>query len=342
MKAVRIHEHGGINVLQVDEVDQPICTSDKIKVKIKATALNHLDLWVREGLPVINIPLPLTMGSDASGEIVEVGKNINKYAVGDNVIIQPGTFDLSCDMVLNGKENYSTTYGILGETENGVQSEYIVLPEINVSKMSEHLSFEEAASMQLVFMTSYQMLVTRGKLLENEFILIYGATSGIGSASIQIAKDIGAKIITTVGSDEKMDFAYKLGADFVLNHSNDLVAEISKITNQSGVDIICEHIGKKTWNQSMKVLRKGGRIVTCGSTTGPLISIDLRHLFMKQQTIMGSTMASIDTFNKVLDKIKLKKYKSFIDKVYIFDEVKNAHKRMEDRKNSGKIVLIPK
>ena len=341
MKAVRIHEHGGIDVLQLDEVDQPVCYHDKIKVKIKATALNHLDLWVREGLPGINIPLPLTMGSDAAGKIVEIGEDIKNFKVGDSVVIQPGTFDLSSDMVLKGKENYSTTYGILGETENGVQSEYIVLSEQNLSKMSEHLSFEEAASMQLVFMTSYQMLVTRGELAENEFILIYGATSGIGSSSIQIAKDIGAKIITTVGDDEKMDYAYQLGADYVLNHSNDLVDEINQITKQSGVDIVCEHIGEKTWNQSMKVLKKGGRIVTCGSTTGPLVSIDLRHLFMKQQTIMGSTMASIDTFNKVMEKIRLQKYQPFIDKTYTFSEIKSAHERLESRRNFGKIVLTP-
>ncbi len=341
MKAVRIHKHGGIDVLQLDEVDQPVCTHDKIKVKIKATALNHLDLWVRKGLPGINIPLPLIMGSDAAGEIVEIGEDINNFKVGDNIVIQPGTFDLSCDMVLKGKENYSTTYGILGETENGVQSEYIVLSEQNVSKMSKHLSFEQAASMQLVFMTSYQMLVTRGQLAENEFILIYGATSGIGSSSIQIAKDIGAKIITTVGDDDKMDYAYQLGADYVLNHSNNLVDAINKITKQSGVDIVCEHIGEKTWNQSMKVLKKGGRIVTCGSTSGPLVSIDLRHLFMKQQTIMGSTMASLDTFNKVMEKIKLQKYKSFVDKIYTFSEIKSAHERLEFRKNFGKIVLIP-
>ncbi len=341
MKAVRIHKHGGIDVLQLDEVDQPVCTHDKIKVKIKATALNHLDLWVRKGLPGINIPLPLIMGSDAAGEIVEIGEDINNFKVGDNIVIQPGTFDLSCEMVLKGKENYSTTYGILGETENGVQSEYIVLSEQNVSKMSKHLSFEQAASMQLVFMTSYQMLVTRGQLAENEFILIYGATSGIGSSSIQIAKDIGAKIITTVGDDDKMDYAYQLGADYVLNHSNNLVDAINKITKQSGVDIVCEHIGEKTWNQSMKVLKKGGRIVTCGSTSGPLVSIDLRHLFMKQQTIMGSTMASLDTFNKVMEKIKLQKYKSFVDKIYTFSEIKSAHERLEFRKNFGKIVLIP-
>jgi NADPH:quinone reductase-like Zn-dependent oxidoreductase len=341
LKAVRIHKHGGIDVLQLDEVDQPVCTHDKIKVKIKATALNHLDLWVRKGLPGINIPLPLIMGSDAAGEIVEIGEDINNFKVGDNIVIQPGTFDLSCEMVLKGKENYSTTYGILGETENGVQSEYIVLSEQNVSKMSKHLSFEQAASMQLVFMTSYQMLVTRGQLAENEFILIYGATSGIGSSSIQIAKDIGAKIITTVGDDDKMDYAYQLGADYVLNHSNNLVDAINKITKQSGVDIVCEHIGEKTWNQSMKVLKKGGRIVTCGSTSGPLVSIDLRHLFMKQQTIMGSTMASLDTFNKVMEKIKLQKYKSFVDKIYTFSEIKSAHERLEFRKNFGKIVLIP-
>lgn len=341
MKAVRIHEHGDLNVLQVDNIKEPICPINKIKIKVKATALNHLDIWVRQGLPGINIPLPLIMGSDASGEIVEVGKNVLNFVKGDNVVIQPGTFDVSSKMALQGKENYSKSYGILGETENGVQSEYIILPEQNICKMSEHLTFQEAASMQLVFMTSYQMLITRGQLKKDEFILVYGATSGIGSSSIQIAKDVGAKIITTVGNDDKVDYAYNLGADYVLNHSKDLIDEINKITNKSGVDIICEHIGEKTWNQSMKILKKGGRIVTCGSTTGAVVSIDLRHLFMKQQTIMGSTMASLSTFNQVMNKIKQKKYTPFIDRIYTFDEIKSAHSRLENRKNFGKIVITP-
>lgn len=341
MKAVRIHSHGDVDVLCIDNISEPKCLNNTVKVQVKASALNHLDIWVRGGLPGINIPLPLIMGSDGSGKVVEIGENIKNFNVGDDIVIQPGTFDQNCKFVKNKMENYSPTYGILGETENGIQAEYVILKENNLHKMSNSLTYEEAASMQLVFMTAYQMLITRANLFPEDFILIYGATSGIGSASIQIAKDIGAKVITTVGSENKFQYAYDMGADYVLNHKQSLVDKIKSITKYKGVNIVCEHIGKDTWEQSLKVLSKGGKIVTCGSTTGSIISIDLRHLFMKQQSILGSTMSNIESFKKVMEKIESKKYKPFIDKVYNFNQIKNAHKRIESRNHSGKVVLIP-
>ena len=341
MKAVRIHSHGGLDVLKYDSLDEPVCNSESIKVKIKASALNHLDIWVRNGIPGINIPLPLIMGSDASGEIVEVGSNVNKFNIGDNIVVQPGTFPDECKYVLDGKENYSYDYGILGETENGVQSEFVILEPKNIHTMSNHLTFEESASMQLVFMTSYQMLVKRAKLKENEFVLIYGATSGVGSAAIQIAKDINAKVITTVGNKDKFNYAYDMGADFVIDHSKPYTSIIKDITNNKGVDVVFEHIGPITWDSSIKVLNKGGRLVTCGSTTGPKVSIDLRYLFSKQQEIIGSTMADIASFNSVMKKINDKIYKPFVDEIFSFKDIKKAHSYLEDRKQYGKIILVP-
>ena len=341
MKAVRIHSHGGLDVLKYDSLDEPVCNSDSIKVKIKASALNHLDIWVRNGIPGINIPLPLIMGSDASGKIVEVGSNVNKFNIGDSIVVQPGTFPDGCKYVLDGKENYSYDYGILGETENGVQSEFVILEPKNIHTMSNHLTFEESASMQLVFMTSYQMLVKRAKLKENEFVLIYGATSGVGSAAIQIAKDINAKVITTVGNKDKFNYAYDMGADFVIDHSKPYTSIIKDITNNKGVDVVFEHIGPITWDSSIKVLNKGGRLVTCGSTTGPKVSIDLRYLFSKQQEIIGSTMADIDSFNSVMKKINDKIYKPFVDEIFRFKDIKKAHSYLENRKQYGKIILVP-
>ena len=341
MKAVRIHSHGGLDVLKYDSLDEPVCNSNSIKVKIKASALNHLDIWVRNGIPGINIPLPLIMGSDASGEIIEIGSNVNKFNIGDNIVVQPGTFPNDCKYVLDGKENYSYDYGILGETENGVQSEFVILEPKNIHTMSNHLTFEESASMQLVFMTSYQMLVKRAKLKENEFVLIYGATSGVGSAAIQIAKDINAKVITTVGNKDKFNYAYDMGADFVIDHSKPYTSIIKDITNNKGVDVVFEHIGPITWDSSIKVLNKGGRLVTCGSTTGPKVSIDLRYLFSKQQEIIGSTMADIDSFNSVMKKINDKIYKPFVDEVFRFKDIKKAHSYLENRKQYGKIILVP-
>ena len=341
MKAIRIHEHGPADVLKIDNIPEPACQDNLVKVQIKATALNHLDIWVRNGLPGIKIPLPLIMGSDASGIVVEVGDNIDNFNVGDKVVIQPGTIKQNSDDFTNNNINYSSTYGILGETENGVQAEYVSLPEYNLSMMLDDLTFEESASMQLVFMTSYQMLVTRAQLQENEYILIYGATSGIGSSAIQIAKDLGAKIISTVGSEDKFDYALNMGSDYVLTHNEDIKDKINQITSGKGIDVVCEHIGHATWKQSLSVLNKGGRIVTCGATTGSKVSIDLAHLFMKQQTIIGSTMASLDSFNDVMKKIKDNRYRPFVDKVFSFNEVKQAHLRMENREHFGKIVLVP-
>ena len=342
MKAIMINEHAGLDGISLENIDVPICTNNKVLVSIKASAINHLDIWVSNGLPGINIPLPLILGSDASGTIVKVGRNVDTYQIGDDVVIQPGTFNSNCDQVLNKRENYSSSYGILGETENGVQAEFVCLKESNLHIMSDHLTFEEASSMQLVFMTAYQMLVTRGHLMKDQVILIYGATSGVGSAAIQIAKEIGATVITTVGTQDKVKYGYDLGSDYVLLHNKSIINEIKELTQGNGVDMVCEHIGEDTWNQSMKVLKKGGKIVTCGSTTGPKVSIDLRHLFSKQQTIIGSTMSDLPTFNSVLKKINNNIFKPFIDKIFLFDDIRIAHERMESRSHHGKIVLIPK
>ena len=205
------------------------------------------------------------------------------------------------------------------------------------------MTFEESASMPLVFMTSYQMLVTRANLHKDETVLIYGATSGIGSAAIQIAKNIGSRVISTVGNKNKIKYAEKLGSDYVLVHYNNdnLSKQIRDITSNNGCDVVFEHVGEKTWPNTMKSLAIGGRVVTCGATTGPNINIDLRHLFMKQQTIMGSTMSCIKSFNEVMNNINNHLYKPFVDKVFTFNEIKEAHNYIEKRMQMGKIVLVP-
>jgi len=343
MKSIRIHQHGNIDVLQVQSVPEPKITDNNVKVQIKAASMNHLDIWVRNGLPGLPIPLPLTLGSDAAGTVVEVGNNVKHLNINDNVVIQPGTFNNKFNDLKKRKENYSKSYGILGETEDGVQSEYVCLPEKNLHKMSDFLSFTDASSMQLVFMTSYQMLVSRANLLKDEILLVYGGSSGIGSAAIQIAKDIGAFVIATVGDKDKEKHAYEMGADEVLFHYNNdnLFSQIKDISKNNLCDVIFEHVGSKTWQTSLKSLARGGRIVTCGSTTGANVSFDLRYLFMKQQSILGSTMSSIDSFINVMNKIEDKKYKPFVDEVFSFNDVKKAHLYMEESKQKGKIVLVP-
>ena len=238
MKTILIKKHGDVDVLNIVSKSEPDCPSDRIKINIKACSVNHLDIWVRNGIPGVNISLPLVMGSDASGTVVEVGEKLisSGYSVNHDVVIQPGTFDVSSIDSKNKKENYSSTYGILGETEDGVQSEYVLLKPENIYPKPKHLSFEEAASMPLVFMTSYQMLVERAKIKKDDIVLIYGGTSGIGMAAIQIAKDIGATVITTVGSDEKMNFVRKLNPDYILNHEeNDLYNSLSSVVGELSI-----------------------------------------------------------------------------------------------------------
>ena len=336
MKAIRINQHGSLDVLKVDNIEMPKCNNDEVLINIKACALNHLDIWVRNGLPGLPIRLPLILGSDASGKIVDCGSKIENFKKNDDVVIQPGTFE-----TITGMENYSKNYGILGETCDGVQAEYIALKEQNIYKKSNHLTYEQASSMQLVFMTAYQMIVKRAKLKANENILVYGATSGVGSAAIQISKDIGSTVIATVGSKSKAEYAYDQGADYVFIHDESLKKNIIDKLGKLKFDVVFEHIGKSTWNQSLSLLNIGGRIVTCGSTTGSKVNIDLRHLFMKQQSILGSTMADMDSFINVMKKINQRKYVPFVDKVFNFSEIKLAHKHLEDRNQFGKIIVTP-
>ena len=342
MKAVRIFEHGGLDKLIYDDLPQPDCTPDKVKIHIKASALNHLDIWVRIGLPGLPVSLPIILGSDGSGTIVEVGDNINNYHTGDDVIIQPGIFCNKCQQCKGGRENYCLEYGILGETQNGVQAEYIVLDPINIDSKPDQLSYEEAASMPLVFMTAYQMLIERAKLQSNETVLVYGGTSGVGSAAIQICRELGAEVIATAGNDDKCEHSKNMGADHVVNHNQaNWVEEVKNITNNKGVNVVFEHIGSATWEQSQQLLSKGGRIVTCGATTGPNVNIILAHLFMKQHTILGSTMGSIFAFKEVMQKIKDKKYLPMVDKIVPMEDIREAHEYIENRKQIGKVVVVP-
>ena len=342
MKAVRIHRHGDRSVLQCDEIARPPCKSDKVILEVKSASVNHLDIWVRGGLPGLSIPLPLIMGSDASGIIAEVGEDVSDWEVGDEVVVQPGTFCGECEFCFSSKENYCYHYGILGETEDGVQAEYVSLFPENIYSKATHLSFEEAASMPLVFMTAYQMLIARAKLQAAETVLVYGGSSGVGSAAIQIAKNTGATVIATVGSENKFQHAEKMGADHIVNHyDEDWHESVKDIMGKKGVNVIFEHTGAATWPYSMRLLGKGGRVVTCGATTGPKVDINLTHLFMKQQTILGSTMSDIATYKTVMDKINSGIFKPFVGQIFSFDDIQIAHQYIENSNQIGKIVLVP-
>ena len=340
MKAVVLESHGPPDVLKYKDIPTPICNSNQIKIKIKNSSINHLDLWVRAGIPGMHLNLPMILGSDATGIIEEIGADVEGYNIGEDVIIQPGVYDPACEFSKKGEENLSPSYGILGETHNGIQSEYTVLDPIHVYKMPNSLSYAEASSMPLTFMTAYQMLFERAKILKSDILLVYGGTSGVGSAAIQIAKDYGCeRIISTVGNKQKIKYIEDIGVDAVFLHDNNLYHNIREYLGKRKVDVVFEHIGEKTWETSMKLLNKGGRIVTCGATTGSNAQINLTHIFFKQLSILGSTMSNIKTFNKVLEKISEQKYRPMIDSIFPASDVILAHQKLENRKNLGKVII---
>ena len=340
MNAVRIHDHGDEKVLIYEEVPLPDINDNQVLVEIKAAAINHLDIWVRKGIP--GISLPMIIGSDGAGIVVKVGKNVNKFSIGDEVIINPLLFCGNCPSCLNNQENQCSSIGILGETTNGTNCEFIALNQRNLINKPKKMSFECAASFPLAGQTAYQMLINRAMLKESDIVFIWGASSGVGSFGLQIAKSFGCKVIATGGSKKKCEYANKIGADLSLNHyKDDIVSLVKDYTNGKGVNIIFEHSGLETWSASMKILSKFGRLVTCGSTTGPKVSIDLRYIFFKQQSILGSTMGTLSALKEVMNLIADGSVTPVIDKVFSLDNISDAHKYIEDSNQFGKVILVP-
>ncbi|TFH01485.1 MAG: alcohol dehydrogenase [Calditrichales bacterium] len=334
MKAIRVHTQGGPEVLRIDDMDIPQPGSKEVLIRIKAAALNHLDLWVRSRMP--GVPLPIIMGSDGAGIIESCGNEVNSYQAGDEVFLVP----FRTEMPFGSHEELSPVYQILGEHLDGSQAEYIVAPEDFVLRKPAILSWEETAAFPLAFLTAYHMLTQKVQLTADQTLLIWGASSGIGSTAIQIAKLAGATVITTAGSEKKKSLAADLGADHIINYkTEDVGTRVKEITNGIGVDIIFEHVGEKSWQHSLKALKKGGKIITCGATTGSLVRIDLRHLFMKHQQIIGSTMGNRQDLVEICQLIADKKLKPVISDILPFSEVGKAHQILESNQQNGKIVL---
>ena len=338
MKAIRIHEHGGADALKWDDIPEPELSVNQVLVDIKATSLNHLDIWVRKGIP--GVPLPLITGSDAAGIISEVGDGVKKSRIGEKVMIQPLIFCGKCASCNKGKENLCKSMGIMGENCQGVNAERIIVEESQAIPFPDQLSFEAAASFALVAQTSFQMLVSRANLQAGEFVLIWGASSGVGSMGIQIAKAMGATVIAIAGTNEKCEKAGLLGADHILNYkTDDIFSEVKSLTNGKGIDVVFEHVGQETWNISMKSLARGGRVVTCGATTGFKANLNLTHLFFKQQSILGSTMGSVSSFDGALTLLNEGKIKPVIDRIFPISEIQSAHEYLESSMQFGKVVL---
>ena len=339
MKAVRFHEFGDINVLRYEEVPLPTIGPKEVLLQLKAAALNHLDIWVRSGERERNIPLPHIPGSDGAGIIAEAGSDVKNFRPDDRVLISPGLSCQHCELCLSGRDNLCREYRVLGVREDGTYAEYVKLPAENVVPIPQGLDFLQAAAIPLVALTAWHMLVTLAKTQSSETVLVHGAGSGVGSMGIQIAKLLGAKVIATAGSEEKLKKAKDLGADELINyHENDFVDEVKRITNKRGVDVVFEHIGGEVLEKSITILGKGGRLVTCGATTQYNCHVDIRYVYSRHQTIYGSWMGSKSELIEVL-KFFPSKLKPVVDSVFSLAQAAEAQRRMEERKNFGKIVL---
>lgn len=342
MKAIVIEQHGGPEVLRYTDVAEPAISPTEVLVRVRACALNHLDLWVRRGLPGIPFPLPLIPGSDIAGEIAQAGALVTRVKVGDRVLLSPGVSCGQCAACSAGNDNMCRKYAALGYGFDGGCAEFVKAPEVNAIPIPGDLSFEEAAAVPMVFLTAWHMLITRAALKPGEDVLVLGAGSGVGSAAIQIAKLTGARVITTAGSQEKLNRARQLGADGVIDHSKQKISvEVKRWTGRRGVDVVIEHVGEATWEQSIASLAIGGRLVTCGATTGYNAKVDLRLLFARQLSLLGTFMGSRAELYTVLKLIGERKLHPVIDRVMPLAEAAQAHALLERREHFGKIVLRP-
>jgi NADPH:quinone reductase-like Zn-dependent oxidoreductase len=340
LKAVRFHEHGGSEVLRYEDAPDPVPSNDELLVRVKACALNHLDLWARNGLPNVKVPLPHISGSDVSGVVEWAPKEESRVKVGDEVIVNPGIGCGRCEKCLLGKDNQCRDYAILGYGMDGGYAELVKVPRQNVILKPLGLSFVDAAAFPLVSETAYHMLVTKARVQAGDTVLVLGAGSGVGTAAIQIAKLHSATVIATAGDEQKLRKAKELGADYVVNHyKEDILAEARRLTEKRGVDIVVEHVGKATFDKSVKSLAKGGRLVTCGATTGAETIVDLRYVYNRELTIFGTYMASKGELFRVVDLVKAGKLRPVVDSTFALKDAKAAQDRLEKSEHFGKIVL---
>ena len=342
MKAARIHQHGSPDVLVYEDVPEPKIKANQILVRVRACSLNHLDLWVRAGIPGITFTMPHILGSDIAGEVVAVGELCERVKPGWRVVLSPGVSCRQCDQCAAGNDNFCRRYTIFGSGVDGGNTELIAAPEWTAIQIPDDLNFEQAAAVPLVFLTAWHMLVGRANIHVGEDVLVLAASSGVSSAAIQVAKLFHCRVIATAGGEAKLAKAKELGADHTIDHyKQDIAAEVKRITGKRGADIVFEHVGAATWPKSLESLAPGGRLVTCGNTTGYDVKLDLRFLFSKQWSLLGSFMGTLGDLHQVLKFVFRKELKPVIDKVYPLSEIRAAHERLENKEQFGKVVVMP-
>ncbi len=331
MKAVRFHQHGGPEVLTYEDAPDPVTAPGRALVRVRACALNHLDIWQRRGIERVKSPLPHVSGADVAGEVVGTGLR---------VMLQPGLSCGTCAACLAGRDNRCPRYDVLGYQSDGGYAEVVSVPEANLIPLPPHIDFVEAAAFPLTFLTAWHMLFNRGRLEEGDVVLVLAAGSGVGQAALQLARHAGAFVIATAGSADKLALATRLGADAVIDHATeDLAAAVKKITSGRGADIVVEHVGLATWDASVRCLARGGRLVTCGATTGHDARIDLRHLFGRQLSLVGSYMGEKAELLKAARLFFGGLIRPAVDRVFPLEEAAEAHRHLEARRQFGKVVL---
>ena len=343
MKAVTFHQHGGPEQLIYEDVAVPVPQAGEVLVRVRACALNHLDIWIRQGIPNYPITLPHVSGCDVSGVVERVGEGVYApFSIGQPVVVSPGISCWQCEYCLAGKDNFCSTYRLVGAQVDGGYAEFVKVPAVNLLSMPEGLTVEQAAAYPLVAVTAWHMVKTLANVQPGETVLVMGAGSGVGSMGVQIARLLGARVLSTVGTDDKIERAGMIGADVVINHAREDVTErIRAATDGRGVDVVVEHVGQAVWESCLRSLTRGGRLVTCGSTSGPESRLDVRYVYARQLTIMGSYMGTRAELLEVSRFIRDGKLKPVVDSVFPLSDARRAQERMLARKSFGKIILVP-
>ena len=341
MKAVRIHAHGDPSVLQLDDVEVPKPGPGQVLCKVLAVSVNHLDLWVRRGMPGFKVEFPRILGCDGTGEVVECGSGVDAFHPGQKVVLEPGYTSGESPFDDEGLDHFAPDYAIRGEHGDGYDAEYVVLDQRYLCPLPDGLDPVRAAAVPLVFLTAWGML-ERAQVVPGETVLVIAGSSGVGSAAIQIASSMGARVLATAGTDAKRQLALDLGAAEAIDHYDEQwPREVKRLTDGDGADVVVEHVGPATWSGSMRCLGRLGRLVTCGATTGPEVSITLPHLFIKNQAVLGSTMGPASALPVIFDRVARGHYRPVLDSAVPMSEVRSVHERLESHDVVGKVVLLP-
>ncbi|MGH7325361.1 MAG: zinc-binding dehydrogenase [Candidatus Rokuibacteriota bacterium] len=340
MKALAFTEFGGPDKLALRDVPDPVAGPGEIVIRVRACALNHLDIFVREGIPALRTPLPFWTGCDIAGDVAALGSDVREVRVGERVVVNPSLSCGRCEFCRQGEDCLCVQYGLIGEHVPGGLAEYVKVPAANALRLPDHISYEDGASFVLTNMTAWRMVVNQGQVRPGQDVLILGVGGGVSSAAVQIAKLCGARVWVTSSSDAKLERARQIGADVGINYAReDWAKVVYEKTGRRGVDAVIENVGAATWKQSLRALRKGGRLITCGATSGPIGETDIRVVFWNQLHIIGSTMANRKEFHDVMGLFFEGRLKAIVDEVVPLKDGAAAQQRLAEGKQFGKIVL---